>query len=135
MSEGGSTPYAPLGGDEAPTCGFCGATGGPDGVLVTVGMHGGTICKECAVNVARVMTRGGSPPAPPPATDPRDIGEPIAIDVDGRPFGDLGNARVDARLLLAIALRDRHVAGWLRERGVDERAIRADFSELELGWD
>jgi hypothetical protein len=129
------TGYAPLGSrdDPAPVCGFCGEVGGPDGVLVTVGMHGGTICVECAVKVAQVMTRRGRPPESLP-TDPRDPGRPIAVDIDQQPLGDLGNPRVDARLLLAIALRDSSVADWLRERGVDEAAIRAEFGELELGW-
>jgi ATP-dependent Clp protease ATP-binding subunit ClpA len=46
--------------------------------------------------------------------------------------GDLGADANDARLLLAIALRDRRVAAWLREHGVDEAAIRARFGALDL---
>ena len=87
------TRYAPLDADP-PACGFCGSIGGPDGVLVTVGPHGGVICEECAT------TRSA-----------------------------------DARLLLALALRDQSVAAWLRERGVDEAAIRAEFGELDLGFE
>ena len=49
------TGYAPLDADPA-SCGFCGAVGGPDGVLVTVGQHGGAICEECAVRLAEIMT-------------------------------------------------------------------------------
>jgi hypothetical protein len=132
------TGYAPLGG-APPTCGFCGALGGPDGVLVTVGMHGGAICEECTVRLAEIMTRrrANAPqrrPEPPPI-DPRDSGPPITVSLGQRPVGDLGHPRVDARLVLAIALRDQRVAAWLRERGIDEAAIRAEFGELDLGFD
>lgn len=70
--------------------------------------------------------------APP---DPRDPGPPIVVALDGTPIGDLGNARVDARLLLAIVLRGRGVADWLAERGVHERAVREHFGGFDLGWD
>jgi ATP-dependent Clp protease ATP-binding subunit ClpC len=39
-------------------------------------------------------------------------------------LGDLGNARVDVRLLLAILDRNGPMAAWLRERGVDEPTLR-----------
>ena len=42
---------------------------------------------------------------------------------------------MDARLLLAIALRDQKVAAWLRERGIDEAAIRREFGALDLGFE
>jgi hypothetical protein len=44
------------------------------------------------------------------------------VQLGQRLLGDLGNARVDARLLTAILLRDGRVAAWLRARqiGVDE---------------
>jgi ATP-dependent Clp protease ATP-binding subunit ClpC len=41
-----------------------------------------------------------------------------------RVLGDLGHARVDARLLLAILERNGPMAAWLRERGVDEPTLR-----------
>jgi ATP-dependent Clp protease ATP-binding subunit ClpC len=41
-----------------------------------------------------------------------------------RVVGDLGHARVDARLLLAILERNGPMAAWLRERGVDEPTLR-----------
>ena len=46
----------------------------------------------------------------------------VAILLVARLLRDLGNARVDARLLTAILLRDGRVAAWLRARqiGVDE---------------
>ena len=121
------TGYAPLGGD-VPLCSFCGQA-----VPVTVGPSG-AICERCATRIAELMSRDGPPPAEAPV-DPRDPREPIAIGLDGRPLGDLGNPRADARLLLAIALRDRRVAAWLRERDVDEAAIRAEFGELDLGFE
>ena len=123
------TGYAPLG-EEPPPCGFCG-----ERVRVTVGEHGGVICESCAVRIADFMTRAGRPRPTPPPIDPRDLGPPIGVSLDERPLGDLGNPRVDARLVLAIALRDQRVAAWLRDRGVDEPAIRAEFGELDLGFD
>ncbi len=39
-------------------------------------------------------------------------------------LGELGSARVDARLLLAILERNGPMAAWLRERGVDEPTLR-----------
>ncbi len=39
-------------------------------------------------------------------------------------MGDLGNFRTDARLLLAMLERGGPMAAWLRERGVDEAAVR-----------
>jgi hypothetical protein len=128
------TGYAPLDA-EPPTCGFCGAKGGPEGVLVTVGPHGGAICEECAVRLAEMMTRRGRPRPVPPPIDPRDSGDPIMVSLNERPLGDLGNPRADARLLLVLALRDRRIAEWLRKRGVDEAAIRAEFGELDLGFE
>jgi ATP-dependent Clp protease ATP-binding subunit ClpC len=41
-------------------------------------------------------------------------------------------ARADARLLLDVALHDGEVAGWLREHGIDEAAIRARFGAMDL---
>jgi hypothetical protein len=41
------------------------------------------------------------------------------------PIGDLGHPRVDARLLLAMLANDGPSAALLRERGVDEAAVRA----------
>lgn len=48
-------------------------------------------------------------------------------------LGDLGNARVDARLLRAILLRDGRVAEWLRSRGIDTDAVESAFPGS--GWD
>jgi hypothetical protein len=76
---------------------------------------------------------GGPPPPAPPATggphgvDPSDPGPAIPVSLGPELIGDLGNARVDARLLHAILLRDRLVATWLREQGVDGAAIERAF--------
>ena len=131
MTSEGWTSYAPLDA-EPPPCSFC---RDPE-KQVMVAQHGAAaICADCAERIAQVMRRHERPAAPPPPTDPRDPGSPLMVALDDRPFGDVGNPRVDARLLLAIALRDQRVAAWLRERGVDEAAIRRDFGELDLGFD
>ena len=67
----------------------------------------------------------GEPPRPGP--DPADPGPPITVRLDDLLLGDLGHERVDARLLQAILLRDRHVAEWLRNRGIDADAIEDAF--------
>jgi hypothetical protein len=77
---------------------------------------------------------GAGPPAPPstgeppsPGPDPADPGPPIPVRLDELLLGDLGNQRVDARLLQAILLRDRRVAEWLRSRGIDADAVEDAF--------
>jgi hypothetical protein len=76
---------------------------------------------------------GPSPPAPPAAgdagggPDPSDPGEPITVQLGQQLLGDLGNARVDARLLSAILLRDGHVAAWLRERQIGVEDVENAF--------
>jgi hypothetical protein len=117
-----------LGGD-IPLCSFC-----AEAVPVTIGDRGAAICERCAEEIFKLMTR--EQPSPGPLdVDPRDPRPPIEVGLARRPIGDLGNTRVDARLLLAIALRDGQAAAWLRERGLDEAAIRGRFGELELGWE
>jgi hypothetical protein len=116
---------------EPPVCAFCGE---PE-ERIAVGPAGAALCLRCAVRIADILRRGGAPPAPRQPIDPRDPGPPIMVSLEERPFGDLGNTRVDARLLLAIALRDGRVAAWLRERGVDELTIRDAFHQLDLGFD
>jgi hypothetical protein len=70
-------------------------------------------------------TGGGKPPAPPGIGDPGrgrpdpfDRGAPIAVSVNGRPIGDLGNRAVDARLLSAVLEGWSEVAEWLVALGV-----------------
>ena len=49
---------------------------------------------------------------------------PVTVRVGTELVGDLGNFRTDARLLLAMLERGGPMAAWLRERGVDEAAMR-----------
>jgi ATP-dependent Clp protease ATP-binding subunit ClpA len=49
---------------------------------------------------------------------------PVTVRVGTELVGDLGNFRTDARLLLAMLERGGPMAAWLRERGVDEAAVR-----------
>ena len=77
---------------------------------------------------------GPRPPAPPAtgeppsgAPDPADPGPPITVRLDDLLLGDLGNRRVDARLLQALLLRDGLLAAWLRGRGIDAGAVAEAF--------
>jgi ATP-dependent Clp protease ATP-binding subunit ClpC len=63
-----------------------------------------------------LIARLSAPEAPPSDAVVARLGE--------RVLGDLGHARVDARLLLAILERNGPMAAWLRERGVDEATLR-----------
>jgi ATP-dependent Clp protease ATP-binding subunit ClpA len=63
-----------------------------------------------------LVARLSAPEAPAPDAVVARLGE--------RVLGDLGHARVDARLLLAILERNGPMAAWLRERGVDEPTLR-----------
>jgi hypothetical protein len=49
------------------------------------------------------------------------------VRLDDLLLGDLGNARVDARLLHAMLLRDGRVAEWLRSFGVDADVVESAF--------
>jgi hypothetical protein len=62
--------------------------------------------------------------------DPSDPGPPITVWLERVPLGDLGNARVDSRLLMAMLLRRGQVAQWLAGRGVDRAAVEKGFPEL-----
>ena len=75
---------------------------------------------------------GPSPPAPPATgdaagPDPTDPGNPIVVQLGQQLLGDLGNARVDARLLSAILVRDGRVAAWLREQQIDVEEVETAF--------
>ena len=72
----------------------------------------------------------GEPPSRGP--DPADPGPPITVRLDDLLLGDLGNPRVDARLLQAILLRNRRVADWLHGRGVDTSVVEDAFPGT--GW-
>jgi hypothetical protein len=73
---------------------------------------------------------GGPRPPAPPGTgdpgrgpDPSDPGPPITVCLDGTPLGDLGNRRVDASLLAAIAMRGGAVSAWLRARDITAETL------------
>jgi hypothetical protein len=78
-----------------------------------------------------------APPRPAPAgrPDPRDPGPPITVALDGELLGDLGNPRVDARLLLALVLRGGRVAQWLASQGIDDATLRERYGAMGLGWE
>lgn len=82
---------------------------------------------------------GPAPPAPPTTgeppgrgPDPGDPGPPITVRLDDLLLGDLGNQRVDARLLHALVLRDGRVGQWLISQGVDVDAVERAFPGT--GW-
>ena len=54
-------------------------------------------------------------------------GPPIAVRLSDLLLGDLGNQRVDARLLQAILLREGAVGEWLRSQGIDPDAVEHGF--------
>lgn len=77
---------------------------------------------------------GGPRPPAPPATgepgglpDPADPGPPIVVRLNEKPFGDLGNRRVDASLLVAILRRGSAVAAWLQDHDVRSVLVDAAF--------
>jgi hypothetical protein len=76
---------------------------------------------------------GPRPPAPPATGDPpsgpnpADPGPPITVQLDDLMLGDLGNRRVDARLLSAVLVRGGPVAQWLRDRGIDAEDVETTF--------
>ena len=55
------------------------------------------------------------------------------VQLDDLKLGDMGNARVDARLLQAILVRDQKVAEWLRNRGVQIQSVEEAFPGS--GWE
>jgi hypothetical protein len=82
---------------------------------------------------------GGRPPDPPTTgepgsrgPDPADLGPPITVRLDDLLLGDLGNQRVDARLVQALLLRDGRVGKWLRSRGIYVDAVERAFPGT--GW-
>ena len=59
---------------------------------------------------------------------PRDVRNELIERLSGRP-GDSFSLRDDGRLLLEILERNGAVAAWLRERGVDDDAVRRMLGE------
>jgi ATP-dependent Clp protease ATP-binding subunit ClpC len=60
-------------------------------------------------------------------------GHPVAVTLgqDAVPIGDVGQPRVDARLLGLMLARDTPAARLLREHGIDEAAVDAAFGPDE----
>jgi ATP-dependent Clp protease ATP-binding subunit ClpC len=87
-----------------------------DGVARRILVAAGAVPSEFRDAVIRRL-------AVPPQT-PEDPGDPLGVKLGATVLGDLGNARVDVRLLLAILDRNGPMAAWLRERGVDEPTLR-----------
>jgi ATP-dependent Clp protease ATP-binding subunit ClpC len=67
--------------------------------------------------------------ARPRADVPDPGGEPVTVRLGEAVVGDLGQPGVDARVLLEMLRRGGAVAAWLRERGVDEAAVRYMLGE------
>ncbi len=90
---------------------------------------------EPATGPAEGQPPGGAGPPAPPTTgepggggiNPGDRAHPISVRLEDLLLGDLGNARVDARLLTAILARDGKIGNWLRDRGVTPREVERDF--------
>jgi ATP-dependent Clp protease ATP-binding subunit ClpA len=80
---------------------------------------GATPADARAAVIARLEARG-----PVPGATPSGRNGAVAVRLGEATIGDLGHPRVDGRLLLEILERRGAVAAWLRERGVDEEAVR-----------
>jgi hypothetical protein len=59
--------------------------------------------------------------------DPSDPGNPVVVQLGQQLLGDLGNPRVDARLISAILKRDGRVAAWLRDQQIDLHDVENAF--------
>jgi ATP-dependent Clp protease ATP-binding subunit ClpC len=72
----------------------------------------------------RVLAGAGAHP-----TESREEVERRLAALAGAPHGPLRSPLADGELLLQILERDGAVAAWLRERGVDESAVRRMLGE------
>jgi ATP-dependent Clp protease ATP-binding subunit ClpC len=72
----------------------------------------------------RVLAGAGAHP-----TESREEVERRLAALAGAPHGPLRSPLADGELLLQILERDGAVAAWLRERGVDEAAVRRMLGE------
>ena len=59
----------------------------------------------------------------------RAVDEPVTVRLGEAVLGELGRPAVDARVLLEMLRSGGAVAAWLRERGVDEPALRHMLGE------
>jgi hypothetical protein len=133
-------------------CSFCGAKKTQERRLIASHDATAVVCEDCVARFVdffgrweerepRVaahsseLSRRYREQSKRPQLDPRDQRPPIPVQLNSELLGDLGHARVDARLLLAVALRNGRVATWLRERGIDESSLRQAFGAMDLGFD
>jgi ATP-dependent Clp protease ATP-binding subunit ClpC len=84
-----------------------------DGVARRILVAAGAVPSEFREAVIRRLSTPGAPAS-----------DAVVVRLGDDVVGDLGHARVDARLLLAILERNGPMAAWLRERGVDEPTLR-----------
>jgi ATP-dependent Clp protease ATP-binding subunit ClpC len=84
-----------------------------DGVARRVLVAAGAVPSEFREALIRRLS---APEAP--------VSDAARVTLGGAVLGDLGHARVDVRLLLAVLERNGPMAAWLRERGVDEPTLR-----------
>src|SRR4051794_18152374 len=91
-----------------------------DGVARRVLAGAGAHPVEVREDVERRLAQTSREPGP---SSPR-AGAPMPIRLGDTLVGDLGNPNVDGDLLLHILERGGAVAAWLRERGIDEHAVR-----------
>jgi hypothetical protein len=71
----------------------------------------------------------GPPAARPPIThiDPAHGGDPVQVQLNGHPLGDLGHPRTDAALIAAILLRGGTVGDWLTNQGLSRADVERAF--------
>jgi ATP-dependent Clp protease ATP-binding subunit ClpC len=96
-----------------------------DGVARRVLAGAGAHPTESRAEVERRLAQTSRPPSP---GDTRH-GAPMPVTLGETLIGDLGNPGVDGDVLLSILERGGAVAAWLRERGVDEHAVRRMLGE------
>jgi ATP-dependent Clp protease ATP-binding subunit ClpC len=95
----------------------------PDAVARRILLAAGAAPRDVRAElVRRLGERGPAPPSPA-------AGDGLAVRLGPEWIGDLGNPHVDGRVLLALLDRRGAVAAWLRERGVDEQAVRRMLGE------
>jgi ATP-dependent Clp protease ATP-binding subunit ClpC len=90
-------------------------------ILAGAGAHPTELREEIEQRLAQTARPGAEQPPGP--------GDPVAVRLGDTLVGDLGNPQVDGDLLLRILERGGATAAWLRERGVDEHAVRRMLGE------
>jgi len=104
------------------------AGGGAARALRESGAKPATVRKRAsAAAQSAALSRPVVPHASPDHEAALRSGRPVSVTLGGDPFpiGDLGNPRVDARLLSLMLLGDAPAARFLREHGIDQLKLRA----------